>query len=116
MIATGRGGIISTTGGWFVRTAYPVPDAWRAFDDQAPAPASLEALLGQQRSGILRRLERPFVAGELAAAQFLSPSGTTYHLRALEAAGLISRERRGEHVVVRRTQRGNVLLELYEQG
>lgn len=114
MIATGRGGIISTTGGWFVRTAYPMSDAWRAFDDQAPPAASLEGLLGRQRSRLLRRLERPHVAGELSQAVGLSPSATSYHLQLLETAGLIGRERRGENVIVWRTHRGTVLLALYE--
>jgi DNA-binding transcriptional ArsR family regulator len=114
MIATGRGGILSTAGGCFVRTAYPLPDSWRAFDDQAPPAASLEGLLGRQRSRLLRRLDRPHAAGELSKAVELSPSATSYHLQVLETAGLISRERRGEKVIVGRTNRATVLLALYE--
>jgi DNA-binding transcriptional ArsR family regulator len=113
MIAAGRGGIISTTGGWFVRTAYPLADAWSTVGGRPPGPASLEALLGPQRSRLLRRLERTYMAGELSQAVGLSPSGTSYHLRALEVAGLVARERQGEHVLVRRTHRGTVLLALY---
>jgi DNA-binding transcriptional ArsR family regulator len=114
MIAAGRGGIIATTGGWFVRTAYPLSEAWRAFDDRAPEPASLEGLLGAQRSRVLRQLDRTYIAGELSQALGWSPSGMSYHLRALETAGLVTRERRGENVLVRRTHRGTVLLALYE--
>ena len=42
------------------------------------------------------------------------PSAATHHVSALEAAGLVRRERRGRHVVVRRTARGEALLALYE--
>lgn len=116
MLVDGQKGIIATPGGRFARTAYPLPEAWRVFDDQAPPPATLEALVGAHRSRLLRRLDLPHTAGELGAALSLSPSATTFHLRALEAAGLIARERRGRNVVVRRTQRGSQLLALYELG
>jgi DNA-binding transcriptional ArsR family regulator len=116
MIVGCRKGIIGTPGGQFTRTAYPLAEAWRVFDDQAPPPATLEALVGPQRSRLLRRLDQPQVAGELGAVLNLSPSATTFHLRALEAAGLIARDRRGRNVVVRRTQRGSGLLALYEFG
>lgn len=116
MIAGGDSGILSSPGDALTRIVYSVPGAWRAFDDQAPPPASLEALLGVQRSRLMRRLDRSHAAGELATALGLPPSGLTFHLRALEAAGLILRERRGRHVIVRRTERGNVLLALYESA
>jgi DNA-binding transcriptional ArsR family regulator len=115
MIASEGAGILSSPGDQLVRIAYPLPASWRAFDDQAPPPASLEALVGPHRSRLLRRLDNPGTAGELATALGLRPSGMTFHLRALEAAGLIVRERRGRHVIVRRTERGHVLLALYDR-
>jgi DNA-binding transcriptional ArsR family regulator len=116
MIAAGDAGILASPGDVLVRIAYSAPGAWRAFDDQAPPPASLEALLGVQRARLMRRLDRSHAAGELAAALGLPPSGLTFHLRSLEAAGLIVRERRGRHVIVQRSERGTVLLALYESG
>lgn len=113
MIAGGEGGILSSPGERFVRMAYPLRGAWRAFDDQAPPPASLHALLGEQRAALLRRLDLPQTAGGLADALSLAPSAVTFHLRALEAAGLVARERRGRHVIVERTSRGTRLLALY---
>jgi DNA-binding transcriptional ArsR family regulator len=114
MIAGPGCGILSTPGDRLVRMVYAVPGAWRAFDGQAAPAASLDALVGVHRSRLLRRLDHPLTAGELSAALDLRPSGMTFHLRALEAAGLIVRERRGRNVVVHRTERGSVLLALYE--
>ena len=114
MIAGGAA-ILSTPGDTLVRLAYSLPESWRAFDNDAPPPASLEALLGRHRAALLRHLERPGGAGDVAAALGLRPSGATFHFRALEAAGLIVRERRGRNVTVRRTDRGHILVALYQQ-
>jgi DNA-binding transcriptional ArsR family regulator len=89
--------------------SYPV--AARA--DDSP-PASLDALLAPARATILRELDRPVNAGQLAERHGFSPSGITHHLGALEKAGLIARERAGRRVVVQRTHRGTRLLALYE--
>jgi DNA-binding transcriptional ArsR family regulator len=113
MIVGGEGGILSSPEERFARMAYPLHAAWRAFDDQAPPPASLHALLGEQRTALLRRLDRAETAGGLAVALGLAPSAITFHLRALESAGLVARERRGRHVIVERTSRGTRLLALY---
>jgi DNA-binding MarR family transcriptional regulator len=78
------------------------------------AHASLEALLGVPRAALLRALDRATTAGQLAARLHLAPSGLTHHLRILEPAGLVTRERRGQCVVVRRTRRGTTLLALYD--
>jgi len=74
----------------------------------------LEALLGQPRTALLRELDRPVTAGRLAHLLHFTPSGLTHHLRALERAGLVRRERRGREVLVQRTGRGARLLALYE--
>lgn len=92
---------------------YSLPEVWRVFDDQAPPPASLEALLGIQRSALLRRLDHPQPAGQIAQALGYTPSGVSFHLRALEAAGLIIRQQSGRNVIVQRTARGTQLLALY---
>jgi DNA-binding transcriptional ArsR family regulator len=81
--------------------------------DDSP-PASLDALLAPARATILRALDRPLHAGQLADRHGFSPSGMTHHLGTLEKAGLIARERAGRRVLVQRTHRGTQLLALYE--
>jgi len=78
-------------------------------------PASLKALLGPQRAAALVLLDAPTTAGRLAEALHTVPAGATHHLRELEAAGLVTRERRGRYVIVQRTARGTELLELYDR-
>jgi DNA-binding transcriptional ArsR family regulator len=75
--------------------------------------AELEALLGAQRARVLRLLDRPRSAGAVAKALMASPGAATHHVRKLEAAGLIARERVGRNVAVHRTPRGTALLMLY---
>jgi DNA-binding transcriptional ArsR family regulator len=94
---------------------YPLPGAWRSFDGVGPPPASLTALLGAPRATLLRRLERPATAGELAALLQAVPSVASHHLRALERAGLVTREREGRQIRVRRSARGTQLVALYER-
>jgi DNA-binding transcriptional ArsR family regulator len=88
---------------------YAVPTA--RFD--APAPTSLDALVGPQRARILVELERPASAGELARLLNGVPSIASHHVRALERAGLVTRVREGRSVTVRRTARGSDLVALY---
>jgi DNA-binding transcriptional ArsR family regulator len=92
--------------------AYPVRAALELEDGQ-PSSDALEALLGIPRAEILRALERPTSVGRLAEGLHAVPSAATHHVAALEAAGLVARDRRGRHVMVRRTGRGEALLELY---
>jgi DNA-binding transcriptional ArsR family regulator len=94
--------------------AYPIPGRQRLFD-AAPARADgLDGLLGGPRALILRLLDRPATAGALAAGLQAVPSAATHHVSALETAGLVVRERRGQNVLVHRTARGSALLALYE--
>jgi DNA-binding transcriptional ArsR family regulator len=102
--------------GELTHIAYPLHDAWRLFDGGARPPAALEALLGVQRALILRELDRSMTAGQIAGALRAVPSAASHHLTILERAGLVERERRGRHVVVRRTARGSEILALYERS
>lgn len=95
---------------------YSLPNAWRVFEGEHPPPASLEALLGPQRARILHRLDRPATSGQLAEMLYAVPSMASHHLRALEAAGLITRTREGRQVRVRRSARGTELVALYERS
>lgn len=50
--------------------------------------------------------------GSLADASDYTPAAVTYHCGRLKAAGLITRERRGQHVVARPTASGQALVTL----
>jgi DNA-binding transcriptional ArsR family regulator len=94
---------------------YPLPGAMRiASGDVLPPAAGLNALLGTQRAMILRLLDRPRMAGAIAEAMVATPAAASHHLRALEAAGLVIRERDGRRVIVHRSSRGSALLGLYD--
>lgn len=102
-----RPGTSRVTALWYpVRAGRPVPTP--------PAAAgSLTALLGSPRTRLLRLLSRAVTAAELADLLSTSPSGLTYHVDMLVAAGLVERQRYGRHVLVVRTTRGERLLDLY---
>jgi DNA-binding transcriptional ArsR family regulator len=93
--------------GYPVRSLLGLPAA-------ASTQAALEALLGAPRAEILRRAGAPTSIGRLAEALRSVPSVATHHVAALEAAGLVERDRRGRHVLVQRTGRGETLLQLYD--
>jgi DNA-binding transcriptional ArsR family regulator len=114
LVASAKAGTMSAPRGRVEWVGYSLPDAWRIFDGQAPPPASLHALLGAPRTAVLRSLDRPSTAGRLAERLGVARSVVSFHLNALEAAGLIGRERRGRNVIVRRTARGTHLLVLYQ--
>lgn len=93
---------------------YPLPSVERVQRGELLPPAeALESLLGVQRTHILRLLDRPRTAGQIAKSLATSPASATYHLRELESAGLVLRERAGQHVIVHRTARGSTLLGIY---
>jgi DNA-binding transcriptional ArsR family regulator len=114
MVTGERGSLLARWGDVMQTIGYPV----RGLNGDAagdPHEASLEALLGAPRADILRALARPTNIGRLAERLRVVPSAATHHVGALEAAGLVARERSGVHVLVRRTARGETLLELYEE-
>jgi DNA-binding transcriptional ArsR family regulator len=74
---------------------------------------ALHALVGSQRAKLLGALEQPRSVGELDDVLLTASGGATYHVRLLEAAGVVIRRRRGQRVVVELTGRGRGLLALY---
>jgi DNA-binding transcriptional ArsR family regulator len=94
---------------------YPLPGAGRLGDrhNGSANGDSLEALLGEARAGLLRRLDRVTTAGSLAESMLYVPSAISHHLAALERAGLVRREREGRNVLVHRTPRGSAVMHLY---
>jgi hypothetical protein len=99
-----------------VYIAYPLPGQAGLRQPGAPAADSnedpLSLVLGGVRAYLLREAGRPIVMGQLAAAVGRSPSAISYQCGQLEAAGLILRERHGQSVWVRRTARGDELVDL----
>ncbi|WP_282701426.1 winged helix-turn-helix domain-containing protein [Streptomyces sp. CC219B] len=99
---------------WF---GYPVPGLntlWTTerAEEAATERDPLKLVVGTLRAGILRELARPCTMGSLAATLNCTPATVTYHCGQLEAAGLLTRERRGQHVVARRTETGAALVSL----
>jgi DNA-binding transcriptional ArsR family regulator len=113
LLADPRASIVSSQHDCITHLAYPVSSGpGRA----AAGPGSLDSLVGIPRATILRRTAIPRTVGELAVGLMTVPSAVTYHANALVAAGLVVRERRGKHVIVRRTARGEALILLYNEA
>ncbi|MEE1748323.1 MULTISPECIES: winged helix-turn-helix domain-containing protein [unclassified Streptomyces] len=72
----------------------------------------LALVLGEPRAAVLRALRRPLTMGELSSLLQCSPGTTTHHCSRLEAAGLLNRNRQGQHVRIALTDRGNELVGL----
>jgi DNA-binding transcriptional ArsR family regulator len=115
LVAGDGGSILDVADTTMRRVGYPVPALGRLGTEEPPAPA-LEGLLGIPRAQILRALGCPTSIGRLAEALRAVPSAATHHVSALEAAGLVTRERSGRQVLVRRTARGEALLDLYSDS
>jgi DNA-binding MarR family transcriptional regulator len=61
---------------------------------------------------ILQALRQPLTVSDLAAAVHCAPTTATYHLHQLATSGLVGREKSGPSVWVRRTARGDELVDL----
>lgn len=100
-----------------VEIGYPVPGADRlgpAVDDGSPVEL-LDEILGSARARALRAARAPVTAGALASMIQYAPNTVTYHCDHLERLGLIVRERRGPHVWISRTARGDELVEVLSE-
>jgi DNA-binding transcriptional ArsR family regulator len=95
---------------------YPLPPSRAPEASEQMAPDSLEALLGSARAAVLMALADARSPGEVAERLFLTPSGVSHHLAALESAGLVTRTRQGRRVAIRRTARAIALLALYDRA
>jgi DNA-binding transcriptional ArsR family regulator len=113
LVAGRRASIVDCRYATMLHVAYPALRLRSRAAAGSASPASLEALLGIPRARILRELEQPSSNLRLAEVLQTVPSAATHHVTALQAAGLVSRDRAGRHVIVRRTDRGEALLALY---
>ncbi|MFI9172030.1 ArsR/SmtB family transcription factor [Streptomyces lincolnensis] len=73
-------------------------------------PASLGALLGAARAGVLGLLDSPLSTSQLVAVTGQTLGSVGRHLRVLLDAGLVERRRAGRSVLYSRTAAGEVLL------
>ncbi len=110
-----RSSILARAGDVIAGISYPLRPV-PGLQPPGPPPAALEGLLGIPRAQILRALAGPTSIGRLAEVLRAVPSAATHHVDALEAAGPVARDRRGRNVLVRRTARGEALLELYGEA
>jgi DNA-binding transcriptional ArsR family regulator len=115
LVAGERSSIVARTGDVIESIAYPVRSVL-GLEPVEPPAAPLEALLGTPRAQILRAMEGPTGIGAVAESLRAVPSVATHHVDNLEAAGLVTRQRRGRNVLVSRTARGEALLEVYRTG
>ncbi|MCX5048914.1 MULTISPECIES: ArsR/SmtB family transcription factor [unclassified Streptomyces] len=76
-----------------------------------PAPASLAALLGPARAGVLALLSSPLSTSQLVAVTGQGLGSVGRHLKVLLDAGLVQRRRSGRSVLYSRTAAGDVLTE-----
>ncbi|CAM5458334.1 ArsR/SmtB family transcription factor [Streptomyces purpurascens] len=81
-----------------------------------PVPASLGALLGTARAGVLVRLGSPLSTSQLVAVTGQGLGSVGRHLRVLLDAGLVERRRAGRSVLYSRTAVGQVLVDAVEAG
>jgi DNA-binding transcriptional ArsR family regulator len=106
LVAGSRASIVDADGEKVKLVGYPL----RA----RRSDGTLEALLGGPRARILRELDKPASNNHLAAALQTVPSAATHHVSALVSAGLVLRDRSNGCMLVRRTERGDALLALYD--
>jgi DNA-binding transcriptional ArsR family regulator len=93
---------------------YPMPGSGQLWERPAAIRRTdpLELLVGVPRAMILRFLTRRSTMGEVAESLQFAPNTITFHCKHLERTGLITRERRGQQVRVRRTERAEKLIDL----
>ncbi|MFC9681047.1 ArsR/SmtB family transcription factor [Streptomyces sp. NPDC056948] len=112
-ITTQRIGWVSWEGTDRYALIYPCAGAL-ADTDSTPVPASLGALLGTARAGVLVRLGSPLSTSQLVAVTGQGLGSVGRHLRVLLDAGLVERRRAGRSVLYSRSAAGQVLVDAVE--
>lgn len=94
---------------------YPCAGVLAGHGDR-PVPASLGALLGESRAGVLVLLDSPLSTTQLTALTGQGLGSVGRHLKVLRDAGLVTRWRDGRSVLYARTAAGEVLVEAATGG
>ncbi|ACU72283.1 transcriptional regulator, MarR family [Catenulispora acidiphila DSM 44928] len=95
---------------------YAMPGQGRLHSSEDYVPPRTDALgtaIGRTRAHILRMLTAPATMSDIAAWINATAPAATYHCRQLEDAGLLTRYRHGLYTEVRRTLRGEALIDLF---
>ncbi|MGX1548589.1 ArsR/SmtB family transcription factor [Streptomyces adustus] len=95
---------------------YPCAGVLADGPGRPPVPASLGALLGTGRAGVLVLLGDPMSTTQLVAVTGQGLGSVGRHLRVLLDAGLVRRRRAGRSVLYSRTPAGEALLEAARTG
>jgi DNA-binding transcriptional ArsR family regulator len=107
---------VTPKGGWL---SWEEPDRYAivytcsgalADHDSRAVPASLGALLGPARAGVLMLLGAPMSTSQLTAVTGQGLGSVGRHLRVLLDAGLVERRRAGRSVLYSRTAAGEVVV------
>lgn len=90
---------------------YPARGLATLWQTSAPTPpAALANLIGRARARLLSLLETPTSTTELAVRLNVTPTAINQHLRALQAAGLLTSARHGRSVLYHRSDLGDRLI------
>ncbi|MFJ2831444.1 ArsR family transcriptional regulator [Streptomyces sp. NPDC087263] len=95
---------------------YPCAGALAGGPDAAAVPASLGALLGTARAGILVLLESPMSTSQLVAVTGQGLGSVGRHLKVLLDARLVERRRAGRSVLYFRAPAGEVLVKAQREN
>ncbi|MBL1107416.1 winged helix-turn-helix transcriptional regulator [Streptomyces sp. 5-8] len=110
-----RHGWVSWDDGERYAVIYPCAGVLADVTDRT-VPASLGALLGAARAGVLVLLDSPLSTSHLTAVTGQGLGSVGRHLKVLRDAGLVERRRAGRSVLYTRTAAGDVLVEAGQGG
>jgi hypothetical protein len=95
---------------WPKALIYPARGVAALWEQSAPDPGALGALLGRSRAQLLVALDTPASTTQLARSLGLAVGAVGDHLTVLRRAGLLERVRSGRSVLYHRTPVGDALV------
>jgi DNA-binding transcriptional ArsR family regulator len=95
---------------------YPCSGALAHPDSQAAAPETLAALLGPARAAVLTQLGTPMTTTQLVMLTGQGLGSVGRHLKILWDAGLLRRRRAGRSVLYYRSEAGDLLVSIQNDG
>lgn len=113
-IFAGCGHMVQITPEWHPMILYGARGVGPS-NQETRAAKSLEVALGAGRARVLQGLRTPATTGELAHRLGLTSGAISQQLQRLMLAGLVEPQRSGRRVYYRLTQRGEMLIALFER-